>query len=209
MAKKKFYVVWKGRENGVFSTWEDCRKQVEGFTGALYKSFETEAAASDAFAKGSSGFNVKADQKKLFEVKPHVTKHPVKHSIAVDGAWNTKTLDSEYRGVEVSTGKQLFIRGPFAEGTNNIMEFLALVHALAYCKKHQLAVPIYSDSVTAMKWVRDKHAKTKLESSNNNAELFDLIDRAEKWLKENTYSNPVLKWETKLWGENPADFGRK
>ncbi|MEZ5067098.1 MAG: ribonuclease H family protein [Bacteroidia bacterium] len=112
MAKKKFYVVWKGRENGVFSTWEDCRKQVEGFTGALYKSFETEAAASDAFAKGSSGFSVKADQKKIFEVKPHVTKHPVKHSIAVDGAWNTKTLDSEYRGVEVSTGKQLFIRGP-------------------------------------------------------------------------------------------------
>ncbi|MEZ5067097.1 MAG: hypothetical protein R2847_00700 [Bacteroidia bacterium] len=89
------------------------------------------------------------------------------------------------------------------------MEFLALVHALAYCKKHQLTVPIYSDSVTAMKWVRDKHAKTKLESSNNNTELFDLIDRAEKWLKENTYSNPVLKWETKLWGENPADFGRK
>lgn len=133
----------------------------------------------------------------------------MKHSIAVDGAWNTKTLDSEYRGVDVSSGKQLFLRGPFADGTNNIMEFLALVHALAYCKKHQLTVPIYSDSVTAMKWVKDKHAKTKLEPTQRNNELFELIERAEKWLSENTYSNPVLKWETKLWGENPADFGRK
>ncbi len=209
MAKKKYYVVWKGRKSGVYESWDDCRKQVEGFTGALYKSFETAAAAQEAFAKGASALNSKTGQKKLFDVKQHVSKQPIRQSIAVDGAWNTKTLDSEYRGVDVNTGKQLFIKGPFAEGTNNIMEFLALVHALAYCKKHQLHVPIYSDSVTAMKWVRDKHAKTKLESSNNNTELFDLIDRAEKWLKENTYSNPVLKWETKLWGENPADFGRK
>lgn len=209
MAKKKFYVVWKGRESGVFNSWEDCRRQVEGFTGALYKGFESEAAAREAFSKGVSGYAKNAKQETLLDVKQQISKHPIRNSIAVDGAWNTKSLDSEYRGVDVNTGKQLFIKGPYADGTNNIMEFLALVHALAYCRKNNLNVPVYSDSVTAMKWVRDKHAKTKLEATSRNAELFELIARAEKWLKENSYSNPVLKWETRLWGENPADFGRK
>jgi hypothetical protein len=37
----------------------------------------------------------------------------------------------------------------------------------------------------------------------------EMIERAEKWLKENRYSNKIVKWETELWGEVPADFGRK
>ena len=34
-------------------------------------------------------------------------------------------------------------------------------------------------------------------------------ERATKWLKENNYSATIKKWETKKWGEIPADFGRK
>ncbi|HRU17866.1 MAG TPA: ribonuclease H, partial [Bacteroidia bacterium] len=104
---------------------------------------------------------------------------------------------------------QLFLKGPYADGTNNIMEFLALVHALAYCKRHQINLPIYSDSMTALKWVRTKKANTKLASTGRNDELFELIVRAEEWLKNNSYANKLLKWETQIWGENPADFGRK
>jgi ribonuclease HI len=55
----------------------------------------------------------------------------------------------------------------------------------------------------------DKKARTNHARSGKNKKLFELIGRAIKWLNENTYSNKILKWETKAWGENPADFGRK
>jgi ribonuclease HI len=88
-------------------------------------------------------------------------------------------------------------------------EFLAIVHALAHCKKHNITLPIYSDSRTAIAWVRNRLAKTTLERTAKNARVFELIQRAEDWLCTNTYVNHILKWETELWGENPADFGRK
>ena len=99
--------------------------------------------------------------------------------------------------------------GPFRRGTNNVGEFLALVHALADCKRKGKNTPIYSDSKIAMGWVTRKKANTKLEQVPANAKLFELIRRAELWLRNNTYDNKVMKWNTKEWGEIPADFGRK
>jgi ribonuclease HI len=134
---------------------------------------------------------------------------PIIPSISVDGACNGKTKQAEYQGVDTKSKQRIFHKGPFPEGTNNIMEFLALVHALSYCKRHHLDVPIYSDSVTAIKWVKTKKARSKMSLNPQNAPLFALIERAEKWLKNNTYTNQILKWETQTWGEIPADFGRK
>jgi ribonuclease HI len=57
--------------------------------------------------------------------------------------------------------------------------------------------------------VKQRKCKTKLERTEKTEALFQLIERAEKWLKENTYTTPLLKWETDVWGEVPADFGRK
>ena len=99
--------------------------------------------------------------------------------------------------------------GPMEQGTNNIGEFLALVHGLALFKKSGCKMPVYSDSRNAILWVKQKKCKTKLERSSINEPIFDLIERAEKWLRENTYSTQILKWETAEWGEIPADFGRK
>ena len=131
-------------------------------------------------------------------------------SICVDAACSGNPGTMEYQGVETNTKHRIFHQGPFKDATNNIGEFLALVHGLGYLKKHgHNSVPIFTDSVTAMAWVRDKKAKTKLERTPDNAVLFDLIARAENWLKTNTYKNPFLKWDTEKWGEIPADFGRK
>jgi len=128
----------------------------------------------------------------------------------VDAACSSKGGMMEYQGVNTATGKQIFHQGPFKDGTNNIGEFLALVHGLALCKKKGWDdIPIYSDSITAISWVRRKKANTKLDISEENRELFDMIRRAEDWLKANTFTNRILKWETKVWGEIPADFGRK
>ncbi len=133
-----------------------------------------------------------------------------KISISVDAACSGNPGIMEYQGVETNTKRRLFHQGPFRDGTNNIGEFLALVHGLGYLKKHGYdSVPIFTDSVTAMAWVRNKKAKTKLDRTAHNAILFDLIERAENWLKTNTYNNPILKWDTENWGEIPADFGRK
>jgi ribonuclease HI len=134
---------------------------------------------------------------------------PIVPSISVDGACSGSTRSAEYRGVDTESGTTLFKVGPFMDGTNNVMEFLALVHALALCKQKGIAAPIYSDSVNAIKWVKNKKAHTNLAKTAHNANLFDMISRAEKWLEKNSYSNKILKWETKAWGEIPADFGRK
>jgi ribonuclease HI len=133
----------------------------------------------------------------------------VRPSISVDAACSGNPGVMEYRGVDTATGKELFHIGPFQQGTNNIGEFLALVHGLALLKQQNSSLPVYSDSVSAMAWVRNKKCKTTLAACEANKPLFNLIERAEKWLKNNTYTNPVMKWETQQWGEIPADFGRK
>lgn len=210
MAKKNsYYVVWDGYNPGIYSSWEECQVQIKGYPKAKYKGFPNLIAAKRAFEMGYKAFqSLDAKQSALLSVTENTPK-PIYPSIAVDAAWNTATLEMEYRGVDTKTGEPIFHQGPFPDATNNIGEFLAIVHGLAHLKKHGSNVPIYSDSMTAISWVRAKHARTTLQPTSKNKELFELIQRAEKWLKENSWNNPLLKWETQYWGEIPADFGRK
>lgn len=208
--KPKYYVVWQGRKPGVYDSWEDAKAQTDGFAKPLFKSFDSKPAALKAFKEkphlhmGQSPKNV-AKQGKLNEL----VGEPVLDSLVVDAAWNTATGDMEYQGIYLATRQRLFLKGPYLDGTNNIGEFLAIVHALALLHQKGSNIPVYSDSRTAIGWVKKKKANTKLEETARNAELFDLLDRAETWLQTHRYANPVLKWETTVWGENPADFGRK
>lgn len=208
----KFYVVWKGRQTGIFNTWEECSAQVTGFVDARYKAFESKAAAEAAFRGDYEDYVGKPtrepDPAKLQALLKRVGQ-PITPSWAVDAACSGSPGPLEYRGVEVGSGAPLFKQGPFAQGNNNVGEFLALVHALALCQQRGLSIPIYSDSITAIAWVRGRECKTDLPRTEANAPLFDLIARAEAWLKDNVYTNAVLKWESEVWGENPADFGRK
>lgn len=205
--KKKFYVVWEGRQTGIFEDWDTCKKQVEKVEGAKYKSYESKQEAEAAFNK--SYFEAVVLEKKLPpKVNPNVPP-PIEHSVVVDAAWNSKTKDMEYQGFHLATKKQLFKQGPYVGATNNIGEFLAIVHALALLQKNGSTLPIYTDSRTAMSWVNRKFANTKLQPTDENKEVFELMNRATDWLKTNKYANKILKWDTKNWGENPADFGRK
>ncbi|MCM1312768.1 MAG: ribonuclease H [Bacteroides sp.] len=130
------------------------------------------------------------------------------NAIAVDAACSGNPGPMEYRGVYLRTGQEIFRFGPVM-GTNNIGEFLAIVHALALCQKKGLSMTIYSDSMTAQTWVRKRKCKTTLVRNAQTEQLHQLIGRAEAWLRTNAYSNPILKWQTEKWGEVPADFGRK
>lgn len=207
MTKQKFYTVWKGIQPGVYTTWKDCAAQVKGFKDACYKSFASRIEAENAFNSDPNLYlnprPVRKRQSKEFSGEP------IPNSLCVDAACSGNPGVMEYRGVYTATGTEIFRQGPFQQATNNIGEFLAIVHALAFMKKNKMNEPIYSDSYNAILWVSKKHVKTKLVQSAKNEKVFELIDRALKWLNENTYENQLLKWETEAWGEIPADFGRK
>ncbi len=210
MAKQsKFYVVWQGHKPGIYTSWTDCQKHIKGFVGAKFKAFKHKSVAEKAFTMGYTAFKASDLKDEVSIDWSQLPSQPVMDSIAVDAACSGNPGTMEYRGVNTENAKELFRKGPFPQSTNNIGEFLALVHALALMKQTGDTRPIYSDSRTAMSWVRQKKVKTTLKKTGINAGSFDLIVRAEQWLKTNNYPNKILKWETKIWGEIPADFGRK
>lgn len=211
MTKQKYYVVWQGLQSGIYDNWNECRQQVLGVEGAKYKSFENLVEAQQALQMGYAAW------RKQNPVMPQSTsgfvtgneEKPILESLSVDAACNMKTRVMEYRGVDTKTGAEIFHVGPFKNATNNMGEFLALVHGLALLKQKGSNMPIYSDSITAIAWVRQKKHKSTVRPTAENALLFYLMERAENWLKSNTFTNPIYKWNTPLWGEIPADFGRK
>lgn len=208
MAKggKKYYVVWKGAEPGIYDSWAACQAQIKGYPGAQYKSFKTQDEAHDAYLDGPSFSKKKTSQSKSVASKSK--SEIIWKSISVDAACSGNPGVMEYQGVDTETQYQYFHQ-KFQLGTNNIGEFLALVHALAMLKKENNPLPIYTDSKIAQIWVQKKKCKTTLPQNEKTKKLYELIARAEQWLKNNTYENKILKWETKSWGEIPADFGRK
>jgi len=208
---KKYYTVWKGHHTGIFESWDDCKAQIKDYKGAIYKAFSSFDAAKKAYKDNYKDHvgKSKVFKSQLSEAELQKIGQPNYNSIAVDAASSGNPGKMEYRGVATQTKKQLFIQGPFEEATNNIGEFLAIVHGLAYLKQQHSKAIIYTDSRTAMSWVRKKMCNSKLERNETNKPVFDLVDRAVKWLKDNHYKTPIVKWETKAWGEIPADFGRK
>ena len=213
MAKNKFYVVWTGRTPGVYGRWEDCKKEIEGFKGAKYKGFPDRTSAEAAFKEGPDNYWGK-DATPTVDLS-QAKEQPISPAVAVDAACAGNPGKMEYQGLFVDFGTQpattvqLFKSPVFENGTNNIGEFLAIVHALAWMKQKHVAYPIYSDSYNAQLWIKQKKCKTKLQPNAKNTYLFELIARAEKWLNENAIEVPILKWKTDIWGEIPADFGRK
>ena len=212
MAKKeKFYVVWFGNPAGIFGNWKECQLSIKGVKGAQYISFDTFAEAKKAYNKEYADYKGKGGKKKKTLSPEDLKKigEPNLYTISVDAASSGNPGKLEYQGVDTQTHEPLFKQGPFLQGTNNVGEFLALVHGLAYLKKIDSDRNIYSDSKIAMGWVKKKKCNTKLKRTAKNKKLFELILRAETWLKKNPYSTTIIKWETKAWGEIPADFGRK
>ena len=208
MAKgQKYYVVWHGMNPGIYKTWAECLAQVKSFPKAKYKAYSSLIEAKEAF---HSNYENNIERKsKTKSVEDWKLKVPI-GSFAVDAACSGNPGDLEYKGVDAHTQTEIFRIGPLEEGTNNVGEFLAIVHALALlAKKEDDKTAIYSDSKIAINWIKLKHPNTKLKFTNRNKVIFDLLQRAVQWLKTNKYKNPILKWETEQWGENPADFGRK
>ncbi|WP_375496937.1 viroplasmin family protein [uncultured Nostoc sp.] len=213
MPSKKYYAVFKGRKTGIFTNWEECEEQINGFSGALYKSFKTKEEAEAALELTEQNFMITTEQEEVKQQKTKTKIFPAKeliiNSLCVDASCLGNPGYVEYRGIYTATRKVIFHKSPMPNGTNNLGEFLAIVHALVHLNNQGSNIPIYSDSETAILWVKNKKVRTKLNRSTDNEEIFNLVDRALKWLETNEYINPILKWNTVSWGEIPADFGRK
>ncbi len=219
--KQKYYVVWQGNHPGIYTSWEECEKQIKGVAGAKFKSYESRTLAEQALrigpelaasvvekqTKGDSILSL--DDEGMTVIRPDARgPKPELDAIAVDAACSGNPGVMEYQGVYVASRTQLFhFKTPL--GTNNIGEFLAIVHALAFMKKRNMSQIIYSDSVNAINWVRAKQCRTKLALTTETQQLYDIIHRAEAWLHNNRYTNEIRKWDTEHWGEIPADFNRK
>ncbi|MNI00857.1 Ribonuclease H [compost metagenome] len=218
MAQVKYYVVWVGHQPGIYSTWADCQSQTKGYPQARFKSYESEAEAKKALERGwqkSLNFSGKSQGSSTTGAAANKSASSVEvpeinyDSISVDVGCSGNPGIVEYKGVDTRSGDILFYQGPISKGTNNLGEFLAIVHALAYLKQQGSTKQIYTDSVTALSWIRKKEVSTNLVRDASTEEIWTLVDRAIKWLKTNTYSNPIVKWDTRKWGEIKADFGRK
>jgi len=207
MAKNKYYVVWVGAKPGIYDSWPACQAQIKGYPAAKYKGFATLQEAQQAYQGKPSTFMSSA-KKGPARPKINSKQNIIQNSIAVDAACSGNPGVMEYQGVYTKDNRQLFHQ-KFPLGTNNIGEFLALVHGISYLQKNQLDIPIYSDSKIAIGWVMKKKCKSKLDETPQTKGLFDMVRRAEQWLEKNTVKVKILKWDTKNWGEIPADFGRK
>lgn len=209
--KKKFYVVWHGKTPGVYTTWTECDAAVKGVPNAKYKSFPTLNTAETAFREGPDDYWGKGRVvHSLSDAELARIGQPIRQSLCVDAAWNAQTKVMEYRGVWHHDRSIAFEQGPFENATNNIGEFLAVVHALALMAKQSIDWPVYSDSRTAISWVRKKAVNSKsMINGETSDRIDDLVARALRWLEQHEYSNDILKWETEAWGEVPADYGRK
>jgi ribonuclease HI len=208
--KKKYYVVWLGANPGVYDTWDQCQLQINGFPGAAYKSFESRHEAEAAYRSGYAALSYASSPKSSTPksaAKPSRSQI-ILDSISVDAACSGNPGVMEYQGVDTRSGERIFYQ-KFNLGTNNIGEFLAIVHALAMLEKQGKDTPVYTDSRNALLWVKNKQCKTTLPRKSSTEPLFQMIERAERWLKTHHWKNPLLKWETAAWGEIPADFGRK
>ena len=141
MGKKKFYVVWHGVSPGIYTSWTDCKLQINGFEGAIYKSFDTQEEAERAYntspylyiqKKKTTAPAVSGNAPTDVPSYRHDTVLPLPpevpaEALAVDAACSGNPGPMEYRGVYLRTGETVFHFGP-VYGTNNIGEFLAIVH---------------------------------------------------------------------------------
>lgn len=206
----KYYAVMEGRHTGVFESWEDVLEQVENYPGAKYKSYGSRQEAAEALRQymlndGVPLGEILIEASDLNDDNPEIDRD----AWAVDASCLGNPGVMEYRGVEISSGREIFRVGPFQDATNNIGEFLAIVHALALMFKQGKWHNIYSDSVSGMAWVRKRQVKTTLQPTPRNKKVFELMARALAWLNTHRYDAKIMKWQTERWGEIPADFGRK
>ncbi len=170
---KKFYVVRKGKTPGIYENWADCKAQVDGFSGADFKSFLTLEEAKVYYGHSTDGNPEKLDIEALDEIS----------AIAyVDGSYNVSTKEFSYGVVFIAKGKEI----EFSQKGEN--EELALMRnvageikgaeaAMRYALENQYKkLTIYHDYEGISKWCQGAW-KTNKEGTIAYKRYYDSIKR--------------------------------
>ena len=215
MSKKKFYVVWRGKKPGIYTSWQVCKRQIDGFEKSAYKSFSTLAQAELAFKnKYEDYIGKKPLPKKITKIDLQKYGKPILESISVDaacsgnpgpGGWGAVIFDKE--------NNQKNISGNEKNTTNNRMELLAAIMALKKIKNNSDVV-IYTDSIYVkngitewvLKW-KENGWKNSNKEPVKNKDLWEKLDNLceqntinWKWVKghaSNKYNNLADELATK------------
>lgn len=237
--KHKYYVVLRGHQLGIYTSREACKQQVEKYAGAVYKSFLDKESAEFAWKQQSfwsANWGWYKWQSSTDYLR-QVLGEEFDRVVCTDAACPSNPGPVEYRAVSLREGKELFRVGPLEWGSVNLAEFLAIVEAMviifchfewseaklrnllstnnkSFLDKLGMTTPpiIYSDSKIAINRVRNWSFSTTVDRNRQNRQLFDRLDMAINWLVQHphrSYSVELRQRPTKLWGQIPADFGRK
>ncbi len=195
---KKYYVVWKGRKKGVFTDWDTCKQQVDGFAGARYKSFKTRNEAEAAFSGKAITPGTTTPKKKTASgsVNTHtasdVAAIKVDTKIFTDGGCEPNPGEAGsgiaiYRNDQVS---ELWYGLYNPAGTNNTAELNALHHALMIAKEElgqNKSVVIFCDSKYSIQCITQwafNWAKKGWTKSGGEIKNLDLIKKIFALYKE-------------------------
>ncbi len=197
MPTQKYYTVWAGRKTGIFSSWTECRPLVIGFRGARFKSFPTLPEAKKALNRRYKDHQKNSLIQTLFNTDET---RAINNSLIASGTCNLETGEVEIKAVHTGSKQLIFWKGPLHDGTPDIAEFIAIVETLKYLKSRKLTMPVYSESATALNWVRYRHATPALPRRQSNTELYQRFDECMAWLQDHAYYNRILKWDAESWG---------
>lgn len=213
MAKNKFYVVWKGRDTGIFTSWSEVNELIKGFSGAEYKSYADQETAELEFSLGSPKGRSNDENHTTTKLKEEPSddhKAPDHECLTVDGSYLGGKKIMQYRCVWNQSKEEVFSTKPIEGGNQNIAEFLALVGAMKYrVSTKQYDLHIYSDSQTALSWVRNCKIKSSYDLSQLDEVVQERIYGALKFIAKSGVRKNLYKWDSALWGDIPADYGRK
>lgn len=143
--RKKYYAVRKGRSPGIYRTWEECRKNTNGFSGAEYKGFQTKEEAIEYMGKGSYANTMRIN--------------PKHDAVAyVDGSYNERTQEYSYGvvlfhcGVEQHFSEKMY--NPKIAGMRNVAgEIEGAKKAMEFCFIHGIKrLTLFYDYEGIEKW---------------------------------------------------------
>ncbi len=154
----KFYAVKKGRVPGIYSTWNDCKIQVDGFGGAIYKSFKTAAEAAEYMGWGNVERTEKTDNICEKEPKQQPKQQGEEAMAYVDGSFNVATGEFSYGVVMFHNGEEIHFNKKFNDlelsSMRNVAgEIKGSEAAMQYAYEHNIKkITIYHDYEGISRW---------------------------------------------------------
>lgn len=124
-----------------------------------------------------------------------------KNSIITYSFSDTENLKMSYK-IYDCINRKFVIKESFDGFCNqNVSDFIAIVHAIIYCKENNLNFPIYTNSTCALSWIKSKKTNSNYFKTSQNSKIYRLFKRADKKNKEIDYENQILLWKTKEFGK--------